>query len=185
MLSTLCSLVLAAADGGVALRTDAGSVDGGVSAEPKVTPTVQPDPAVVAKLEELKRRVTEAETRAADQARQLESLNKRFESLTDEVKSFKREVAERETERKESERRTSEQRQRLESTTKQLISLDQQLASGVTSGAMEQLRAAEATYSGAALQYVQAARVALTNGDVASARKLLGLAVLETQLTRQ
>lgn len=188
MLPTLVSLLLAAGDGGTAVRlalADAGvAVDAGTAPAPKPAPA-PPDPALTAKLEELKKRVLEAEARAAEQGRQLDALSKRFDSLSEQLEAFKREVTERETERRDSERRQAEQKQRLESSTRQLISLDQQLASGATGGAVEQLRAAEATYTGAALQYVQAARTALANGDVANARRLLGLAVLETQLTRQ
>lgn len=195
MWSLLVTAVLAAPDAGPPLKPDAGSprppdagvvftvTDAGVAAPPP-----RPMDAVsTAEFDRLKKRVSELEARNVEverQLRQLDGLPKRLDDLKEEFVAFKREVNEREEARRENERRASEAKQRYESGTRALINADQELATGSTASVAEQLRIAEATYTGVALQYVQAAKVALKNNDLGSARRMLLLAVLESQFNR-
>jgi septal ring factor EnvC (AmiA/AmiB activator) len=172
------SLLLAAvpADGGVPpLATDAG-----VSEPPR--PPRQPS----ADVEALKKRVTELDARTAELERrltQVDALSKKLDRTADDLTALKRSVDEREEARRRAEQQAVDRTQQLEAVGRGLVVADQQLATGNTS-IEPALRAAEAAYSGPALTYVRAAREALVNGDVASARRLLALALLEAQQAR-
>jgi chromosome segregation ATPase len=194
MLTLVASLVLTAGpvDAGTTRRLDAGTADAGVrtadAAEVERLRARLVDLAANTEdtIAPLKKRLTDLEARTVElekQARQVEALQKKLERTNDELASLKREVNEREEQRKETERKVTEQKTRLESVTRGLIAVDQQLASGATSAQVaETLRAAEGSYTGAALEYVRSARAALANNDLSTARKFIGLAVLETQL---
>jgi uncharacterized coiled-coil protein SlyX len=136
-----------------------------------------------AEIDRLRKRISDLETKSGEQAKTIEVLTKRIEQAHEDHSSFRRETTEREEQRKNADQRSVEQRQKTELATKGLIAADQQLSSGATN-IDQALRAAEATYSGAALQYIQAARSALTNGDLATARRAIGLAVIEAQNQR-
>jgi septal ring factor EnvC (AmiA/AmiB activator) len=184
MISSVLALVLAAApDAGVVSKpflADAGVAP--VAARPVAT-----EPSTGLELERLRKRVTELEARTTDlerQVKQVEALSKKVEQTNDDLAAFKKEVNEREDARRESERRVVEQKQRFEAVTRSLVTVDQQLSTGSTASVNEALRAAEATYTGPALQYVQAARTSLANGDLNTARKYLLLAVLEAQAVK-
>lgn len=184
MNSTLLVLVLAAApDAGVVSKPQA--ADAGVAplaVKPAVT---EPSPGL--ELERLRKRVTELEARATElerQVRQVDALSKKVDQTNDDLAAFKKEVNEREDARREAERRVAEQKQRYEAVSRSLVTVDQQLSTGATANVNEALRAAEGTYTGTALQYVQAARASLANGDLATARKYLMLAAFEAQATR-
>ncbi|MBE2248278.1 MAG: hypothetical protein IAE78_01940 [Myxococcus sp.] len=183
MRSTLLAVLLAAApDAGVALKPPA--ADAG--AAPSALPPAPVATAAPGELERLRKRVGELEARTAElerQTKQLDALAKKLDATTDDLAAFKKQVDEREETRQAAERRVVEQKQRFESVTRSLVTVDQQLSTGATN-VNEALRAAEATYTGAALQYVQAARASLANGDVNTARKYLLLAVLEAQAAR-
>ena len=185
MNATLLSMLLAAApDAGVASKPAA--ADAGV-ASPVTPRPVASEPVSNAELDRLRKRVAELEARTTElerQAKQLDALTKKLDQTNDDLAAFKKEVNEREDARRESERRVVEQKQRFEAVTKSLVTVDQQLSTGSTASVNEALRAAEATYTGTALQYVQAARASLANGDLNTARKYLLLAVLEAQATR-
>lgn len=138
-------------------------------------------------LSTLKKRVSDLEAKTADlegKLKQTTELASQLEKTRDELAAFKREVNEREEERQQRERRAAEARQRFDSATRGLVAADQQLASGSAGTVGEQLRQAEASYSGLALQYVQAARAALANNDLGTARRMLLLAVMEGQFSR-
>jgi len=182
MNSTLLVLVLAAApDAGVIskpLVTDAGIAP--VAA--RVT-----EPSSGLELERLRKRVAELEARATElerQTKQLDALSRKLDQTNDDLAAFKKEVNAREDARRESERRVAEQKQRYEAASRSLVTLDEQLSRGSTTSVNEALRAAEAAYTGTALQYVQSARASLANGDLATARKYLLLAVLEAQAVK-
>ncbi|MDP3237366.1 MAG: hypothetical protein Q8S33_36380 [Myxococcales bacterium] len=181
MNATLLSMLLAAAPDAGALSKPA-AADGGVAS------VMTPRPVATEPLSnaELRKRVTELEARATElerQVKQLDALAKKLDRTNDDLAAFKKEVNEREDARRESERRVAEQKQRSEAVTRSLVTADQQLSTGSTN-VTEALRAAEATYTGAALQYVQAARASLANGDLNTARKYLLLAVLEAQTVK-
>jgi len=189
------SLLLAAPDAGPPLRVDAGvrSVDAGTSEPPaaadsKVKALEHRVGEVSARADEassgLKKRVSELETKVGDLERQLRTADTQAKRTADELAAFKKEVNEREEQRREAERRAGERRQRFESATKGLVSADQQLASGSVAQVNELIRQAEESYSGPALQYVQAAKAALANNDLGGARRYLLLAVLEGQFNR-
>lgn len=185
MNATLLSMLLAAAP-------DAGAVSKPAAADAGVALAVTPRPVANesvsnAELERLRRRVAELEARATElerQAKQIDVLIKKVDQTNDDLAAFKKEVNEREDARRESERRVVEQKQRHEAVSRSLVTVDEQLSRGSTASVNEALRAAEATYTGTALQYVQSARASLANGDLATARKYLLLAVLEAQATR-
>jgi len=184
MNSTLLALVLAAApDAGVVSKP--GAVDAGIA--PVAVRSVVTEPPSNLELERLRKRVAELEARATElerQARQVEALSKKVEQTNDDLAAFKKEVNEREDARRETERRAVEQKQRYEAVSRSLVTVDQQLSTGTTTNVNEALRAAEATYTGAALQYVQAARASFGSGDLATVRKYLLLAAFEAQATR-
>lgn len=197
MWPSLLTLVVAAApvDGGPSRGRDGGvAVDAGTPPRPADAAEVErlrarlvdlaanTDDAVAP----LKKRLSELEARTLDlekQTRQVEALQKKLDRTAEELATLKREVNEREEQRKEAERKAAEQKARTEAVSRALVMADQQLASGASSAAVaETLRAAEASYTGPALEYVRSARAALANNDLGSARKFIGLAVLETQL---
>ncbi|MCU0701254.1 MAG: hypothetical protein MUC96_32490 [Myxococcaceae bacterium] len=195
MLTIVVALSIAAApDAGVLRPTDGGTADAGTAARPVDAAELERLRArlvdLAAHTEDvvapLKKRLAELEARTAElekQAQKVDSLQKKLDRTTDELATLKREVNEREEQRKESERKAVEQKTRLEAVTRSLIAVDQQLASGATSAQVaETLRAAEGSYTGAALEYVRSARAALANNDLSTARKFIGLAVLETQV---
>ncbi len=95
--------------------------------------------------------------------------------------ALKNEVEEREEARKAAERKALEAKLRFETASRGLFIADQTLASGSVANVSEQLRAAEASFTGLSLQYVQGARVALGNNDLGTARRMLMLAIFETQ----
>lgn len=194
MLTLVASLVLTAGpvDAGTTRRLDGGTADAGVrtadAAEVERLRSRLVDLAANTEdtIAPLKKRLTDLEARTVElekQARQVEALQKKLERTNDELATLKREVNEREEQRQETERKAAEQKTRLEAVTRGLIAVDQQLASGATSAQVaETLRAAESSYTGAALEYVRSARAALANNDLSTARKFIGLAVLETQV---
>lgn len=182
MNSTLLVLVLAAAP-------DAGVVSKPLVADAGIAPVAArvTEPSSGLELERLRKRVAELEARTTElerQAKQLDALAKKLDQTNDDLAAFKKEVNEREDARRESERRVVEQKQRYEAVSRSLVTVDQQLSTGATANVNEALRAAEATYTGTALQYVQAARASMANGDLATARKYLLLAVLEAQAAK-
>lgn len=184
MFTAFAAVVLMAPDAGFSFKT----ADAGVRAVDAGVVVVEPprDMASAAELERLKKRVADLETKNLDLERQLKSvdaLSKKVDQANDDFAAFKKVVEEREQERKETERRALEARQRFEAASRGLFTADQTLASGSLANVSEQLRAAEAAYSGMALQYVQAARAALGNNDLGTARRMLMLAVFETQFT--
>jgi chromosome segregation ATPase len=195
MSPSLLALLVAAAptDGGPSRTPDAGALDGGAPARPADAAEVERLRArlvdLAAHTEDvvapLKKRLGELEARTVElekQLRQVEALQKKVDRTADDLATLKREVNDREEQRKEAERKAAEQKSRTEAVTRALVVADQQLASGASSASVgETLRAAEASYTGAALEYVRSARAALANNDLGSARKFIGLAVLETQ----
>jgi predicted nucleic acid-binding Zn-ribbon protein len=184
MNSFLLVLVLTAApDAGVTSKPAA--IDAGVVPASAALPAVNEAPSNLEQ-ERLRKRVAELESRAAAlerQIKQLEAVSRKIDQTNDDLEAFKKEVTEREDARRESERRVAEQKQRYENVTRSLVTVDQQLSTGSTN-VNEALRSAETTYTGTALQYVQAARASLANGDLSSARRYLLLAVLEAQSTK-
>lgn len=183
MLTTFAAMVLMASDAGFSFRSvDAGArtVDAGVVVE------APRELASAAELERIKRRVTELETKNLELERQLknvDALSKKVDQANEDFTAFKKVVEEREEARKEAERKAAEAKQRFEAASRGLFTADQTLASGSLANVSEQIRAAEASYTGMALQYVQAARVALGNNDLGTARRMLLLAVFETQFS--
>ncbi|MDP1922071.1 MAG: hypothetical protein Q8L14_37870 [Myxococcales bacterium] len=185
MNATLLSMLLAAAPDAGALSKLA-AADAGVAAPLPPRPVAN-ESVSNAELERLRKRITELEARATElerQAKQLDALTKKLDQTNDDLAAFKKEVNGREDARRESERRVVEQKQRFEAVSRSLVTVDQQLSTGATANVNEALRAAEATYTGTALQYVQSARASMANGDLATARKYLLLAVLEAQAAR-
>jgi chromosome segregation ATPase len=196
MLSLVTALVLLAPDAGAPAKP---APDAGVKVAP---PDAGVPEAEVLKVKEqvtdlttrtsegltgLKKRVADLEAKTADleaKVKRAAELEGQLAKTRDELAAFKREVNEREEERQQRERRAAEARQRFDTATRGLVAADQQLATGSVGTVAEQLRQAEASYTGLALQYVQAARAALANNDLGTARRMLMLAVVEGQFSR-
>ncbi|MBL8919344.1 MAG: hypothetical protein JNJ54_10815 [Myxococcaceae bacterium] len=202
MLSLVIALVVLAPDAGVSLKPTPAGPDAGMKApadagapEAEVAKvkdqvsdltlrTSENLTALKKRLSDVEAKALALETRTAALEAKLRDATERAAQLDqtrDELASLKRQVNEREDER----RRALETRQRFDTATRGLVTADQQLSSGSQASVNEQLRQAEATYTGLAQQYVQAARTALGNNDLATARRMLLLAVLEAQLSRQ
>ncbi len=194
MISTLVLLLLTAPDAGL-LKADAGTkADAGV-----VLSQLEPDAQLkqldkrlselASKTSEslgtLKQRVTELEAKSADLELKLKQAESTAKRAADEYAAFKKDVNDREQQRKDAEQKAIEQRQRFDAVTRGFVAVDQQLAQGSAGNVNELIRQAEASYSGVALQYVQAAKAALGNNDYGGARRYLLLAVMETQFSRQ
>ncbi|MEW6434973.1 MAG: hypothetical protein AB1730_26030 [Myxococcota bacterium] len=172
-LLVLVALAAAPADGGVARPSAA---DAGVADAPKPTRTSS-------EVEALKKRIIELEARTAElerKARQADELSKKLDQTADDLAALRREVDEREEAKRQAEQQAVEHKQRLEAIARGLSVADQQLSMGNTN-IEAALRAAEATYTGAALEHLRSVRTALRNGDVAAARRFLALAVSEAQ----
>ncbi|MER2564571.1 MAG: hypothetical protein ABTQ32_27840 [Myxococcaceae bacterium] len=181
MITTFAAMVLMAPDAGLSFR----AADAGLRADAGVVVAEAPrDLASAAELERLKKRVADLETKNLDLERQLktvDALSKKVDQAHDDFVALKKEVEEREEARKDAERKAVEAKQRFETASRGLFIADQTLASGSVANVSEQLRAAEASFTGLSLQYVQAARTALGNNDLGSARRMLMLAIFETQ----
>lgn len=193
----LLSLLLMAPDAGAPKNVDAGvrTADAGVTesvmapVEAKVKALEQRVGEVSARTDDtaagLKKRVLELETKQAELERQLRQADAAAKRTADELASFRREVNEREEQRQAAERKALDHRQRFDAVTRGLIAVDNQVALGSTGQLNELIRQAEATFSGAALGYVQAAKAALANNDLGATRRYLMLAVFEAQLSHQ
>lgn len=206
MLSFVTTLVLLAPDAGASLKSAApvsdagvrGPADGGTPEAEVVKVKEQVTDLTLRTSENLtvlKKRLSDVEAKALALETRTAALEAKLKQATDaasqldktreELAALRREVTDREEERQQRERRALETRQRFDTATRGLVTADQQLSTGSLSSVNEQLRQAEATYSGLAQQYVQAARTALGNNDLATARRMLLLAVLEAQLSRE
>lgn len=181
MVTMLAAMVLMAPDAGLSFR----AADAGLRADAGVVVVEAPrDVASAAELERLKKRVAELESKNLELERQLknvDALSKKVDQAHDDFVALKKEVEEREEARKEAERKALEAKLRFETASRGLFIADQTLASGSVANVSEQLRAAEASFTGLSLQYVQGARVALGNNDLGTARRMLMLAIFETQ----
>lgn len=172
---------------------DAGTriVDAGVAAPQPERPELS-DRAQTIEIDKLRKEVTELRARVADLdqrqqkadsradslAKQVDELNKQLSTLKDQVSDVK----EAEDRRQEAEKAVATRKAQVVQANAALVGALQQLSTGATNieGA---LRLAEASYSGNALQLVQAARRAL-GSDVLLARQLLTLAIIEAEAAK-
>ncbi len=146
-----------------------------------------PAPASSAELERLKRDLQDLRARTTEleqKVRQVDAVERKVDEVKKELATLSERVTANEDTRRDAERAVVEQKQRVQQATQGLVVADQQLASGNTESVSRALQVAEASYTGAALKYVQAARTSFSNGDLASTRTLLSLAVLEAQNQR-
>lgn len=169
-----------ARDGGVTSRLVA--VDAGV---PLVMPGPTPEVERLRKeLNDLKLRTTELERQ--QQAR-VDALNAELEKMgkkVDELKTQVQRVADAEERRADAEEAVAAKRVSLTAASTSVNAVLVQLASGNTNGIEPSLRYAENTFTGNAQKDVQLARTALGQGDVAAARLLLLLALIEADSQR-
>ncbi|MDP1824357.1 MAG: hypothetical protein Q8L48_13970 [Archangium sp.] len=170
-----------ARDGGVTTSRLV-AVDAGV---PLVTPGPTPELEKLRKeLNDLKLRTTELER--AQQAK-VDALNAELDKLgkrVDELKTQLQKVAEAEERRSDAEEAAAAKKVALAAASTSVNAVLVQLASGNTSGIEPSLRYAENTFTGSAQKDVQLARSALGQGDVAAARLLLLLALIEADSQR-
>lgn len=181
MHSLLVALVLLAPP-----RPDAGvppKPDAGVAAEAPRPAAPAPETKRLEKeLAEVKQRLAEAEGRLAKAESSLskvEDLQKSLRAL--EARLEKAEEAE--ARRSEAEERAARRKVQLEQVSTTLGGALQALSTGNTN-VDAALRLAEATYTGPALQFLRAARQALANGDLNTARQAITAAMLEAQAER-
>lgn len=162
------------------------ALDAGVAVVAPALPPSVPTPSV-AEVSHLRREVVDLKARTALLERQIaqaEATTAQFEKLGKQIADLQNQLNAAEERRIEHERKAVEKYQRAEQAVAALGAAQQQLATGNTNvgGA---LTLAESTMTGAALNHLQAARAALANGDLASARIWLTLAVVEAQTGRR
>lgn len=175
---------------------DAGALDAGLGAPssrvdagagPSEKAPAPPAPSAERlELDRLRLELTELRARTAaleQRAAAAEAVAARVERLGGRLEELRAHVTETESRQADAERRAVEQKANVEAVTRSLIQAQQTLATGATNIG-EALRAAEVYYTGPALRDVQAARAALANGDLASARVFLGLAIIDAQSSR-
>jgi hypothetical protein len=158
------------------------AVDAGV---PPVMPGPTPELERLRKeLNDLKLRTTELER--AQQAK-VDALNAELETMgkrVDELKTQLQKVADAEERRADAEEAAAVRKVALASASTSVNAVLVQLATGNTNGLEPSLRYAENTFTGGAQKDVQLARAALGQGDLASARLLLLLALIEADSQR-
>lgn len=193
VMSATPSSVVARADAGVMLVFKRPALDAGVTVvEPTrpLPPLVTPEPAAkgpsAAEVELLKRDVVELKNRTVQlerQSAQAEAMSQQLSKLSRQISELQGQLSETENRRADTERRAVEKKERADAAVTSLTGALQQLATGNTNvGAA--LSYAEGTFTGSALANVQAARQALSNGDLGSARVWLNLAIAEAQANR-
>lgn len=155
-------------------------VDAGVPA-PAPAAASGPTPEV----EKLRKEVNELKLRTADLERQLaraDALSGELEKLNtkvDDLKGQLKQVSDAEQRRADAEEAVVTRKTQTAAASSNLNAVLVQLMSGNTSGIEPSLRYAESVFTGAAQKDVQLARAALVQGDVAAARQLLMLALIE------
>lgn len=162
--------------------------DGGVPLPVSSTPAATAPSVEVERLRkevaELKLKALEAEQRSQAKvdalAAQMDKLSKQLEDIQSKVTR----VSESEDRRVEAEQAEVTRRSSTAAASSNLNAVLTSLASGNTSGVEQSLRYAESVYSGNALKRVQAARAALSNGDVFAAREHLIMAIIDADAQR-
>ncbi len=194
MLTLLSCVVLAAgsfADAGVP-RLHKPALDAGVAVvEPTSMPSLpaatgasKPGTAApnMAEVTDLRHEVSDLKSRASQleqKAAHADAMSSQLDKLSKQISDLQTQLRETENRRTENERQAAERRQHSEQAIASIGAAQQQLAAGNPSAAMQAINYAEKTFTGAALANVQSARAALNNGDLASARIWLSLAVVE------
>lgn len=110
----------------------------------------------------------------------LEQQNQKLDSAVRELEQLRAQEAAHQQAEQQRHARVEAQRQAAT----QMGHIDQQLLTGDTSQVMQQLSAVEPSLGPQARMYVEAARQALANSDVAMARQYLTRAAAEAQLGR-
>lgn len=181
MSALLVALVLLAPprpDAGVPSRPDAGVV----TEAPRPAPPSTDGRRLEKELAEVKQRLADAEGRLAKAEAtkdKVDELAKKLSAL--EARLEKAEEAE--ARRADAEERAARRKVQLEQASTTLGGALQTLSTGGTN-VDAALRLAESTYTGAALSYLRAARQALANGDLNTARQAITAAMLEAQAER-
>jgi len=200
MLPILMMVLSAAPVPSVAARPDAGvivlkkpALDSGVTVveptkplPPLATPEAAAKGPSTAEVEQLRRDMADMKARTAQlerQTAQAEAMSQQLSKLSRQISELQGQMSETENRRADSERRAVEKKERAESAVVSLNGALQQLATG-NSNVGAALNYAETTFTGSALANVQAARQALSNGDLGSARVWLNLAIAEAQANR-
>jgi TolA-binding protein len=186
-------LLLAAApvlDAGVKVKKPA--LDAGVTVieparplEPTAAAPVPKGP-TTAEVEQLRRDVVDLKSRTVQlerQSAQAEVMSQQLSKLSKQISELQGQLSETENRRAESERRAIEKRERSEAAIASLGGALQQLANG-NGNVGPAIGYAESTFTGTALSNVQAAKAALANNDLGSARVWLNLAIAEAQANR-
>lgn len=180
MSALLVALVLLAPrpDAGVAVKPDAGVV----TEAPRPAGPAPESKKLEKELAEVKQRLSEAEGRLAKAESSLskvEELQKSLRALEGRLEK----AEEAESRRAEAEERAARRKVQLEQVATSLGGALQALSTGSTN-VDAALRLAEGTYTGSALQFLRAARQALANGDLNTARQAITAAMLEAQAER-
>ena len=130
---------------------------------------------------DLKLRSAEVERAQQQRADALSAQVDKLSSQLDEIKGQLSKVTDAETRRADTEQAVVNQKRATSSASASLNSVLGALSTGNTSGVDPSLRYAESVFTGNAQKNVQLARAALAQGDVASARQYLLLALSEAE----
>lgn len=167
-----------------ALARDAGVTTSRLVAVDAGVPLVMPGP--TPEMERLRKELNDLKLRTTELERQqqvkVDALNAELEKMgkkVDELKTQVQKVADAEERRADAEEAVAVRKVALAAASTSVNAVLVQLASGNTNGIEPSLRYAESTFTGTAQKDVQLARAALGQGDLASARLLLLLALIE------
>ncbi len=168
-------------DAGVAPVRSAAAADAGV-------PLPAPSGFNSTELDRLRKEVTELKLRSAEveraQQQRADALSAQVDKLSSQLEEIKGQitkVTDAETRRADTEQAVVNQKSASSSASASLNSVLGALATGNTGGVDPSLRYAESVFTGNAQKNVQLARAALAQGDLASARQYLLLALSEAE----
>jgi predicted component of type VI protein secretion system len=157
------------------LRPDS-AADGGIAATQRDGGS---DLALQREIQQLRARVDSLEQERA----QTQHNARQLEQVVQELQQLRQQVADAEAQRQAAEEQQRAQRASTQAAVDSLYSAQQRLAGG-DSAIEAQLDQAQSTFSGQAQRDIQAARNALRNRDLATARALLNAAISDAQSGR-
>jgi hypothetical protein len=156
------------------LRADPPGRDGGV---PAIPPPGGSDAGTTqAQILELRARISTLEQQAAASQQQTQQMA----AMNDQLQALRDQLAAADAQRQQQQQDTLARQQAVQSAVSSLVSAQQQLAGG-DAAIGDALNQAQSAFTGQAQRDVQAAQVALRNGDLAAARAYLSSAVSNAQ----
>ena len=172
-------------DAGVAVAKKP-ALDAGVTVVEPPNPVAALSHPVIAEVAQLRRDVVELKNRTAlleRQASQAETMSSQLDKLSRQITSLQTQLSDTENRRLEKERQVAERRAQSEQAVASLGAAQQQLSTG-NANVGATLNYAETIFTGDALANIRAAKAALANGDLGSARIWISLAIAQAQAAR-